>query len=177
MRHRCLAVLGLSLLLAHCVQAADAPPPVPNTPEGVVQQLMAVLVKDMGLRQDNQAIEQDLAPLVVQVPDPEGPEVPWDFALYFTWGQALAGAQTLPQPTVEGGRTTVDIQPPPIHLVLVQVDGKWKVDAEATYKLLPAAARKFAEDDVAASEAARQPASPPVAGAPKSGTPGAGLPL
>ena len=148
-----IVVSFLSLLLANCVHAADAPAPVPNTPEGVAQ----AFTKAIGgvFLADPNEIPDEIRPLVVTVPEkqqPGGGPAWWYFTTMLLWLQTTFGAQTVPQPAVEGDHATVDLQSAPLHLVLAKVDGLWKVDMQATFKLLPAALRKAVEGEPGANE-------------------------
>ncbi len=158
MRHLTLGVLALSLFLAACAQAdPPAPVEVPNTPEAVAQAFMKSLGGLVDFR--GRATERELEPLVIS-PQSEARRGVWEPAVEITMMvvalQSMCGARTLPQPAVEGDRATVDFQPPPMHVVLVQVDGQWKVDLQATMKALPESFQKLAAELMAARARAEQ---------------------
>ena len=143
MPSRTILVLCLfALTLSACVHAQ---PPVANDPQAVAQAFMQALLG--ALPEGGDRIMQDVVPLIVALPAENGPGVrPHEFeaVAMMTWLQTVCGAQTLPQPAVEGDHATVYFQPPPLPLVLVQAGGHWKVDLAATFQAMPEGVHQFA---------------------------------
>ena len=151
-----LAVLALLLTLAPAhAQPPPAPapppgqpgpgaPPVPNDPQAVAAQFLT-FARGL-LTGEHGPHEQALAPLLANLPpaDPDrhGPGDPQEMLMIFAcawsaWGAQPAGAQ------VEGDKATLSFQGAPLRLVMVKVDGKWKVDATATLAGFPESVRKM----------------------------------
>jgi prepilin-type processing-associated H-X9-DG protein len=135
----------LCLLLLTLAPGVRAQPPAADTPQAVAQAFMQVMSR---LPQGGDQIFQEVLPLVLAPPAENGPGPrPYEFyaIAMLTWLQTACGAQTLPQPAAPGDRATVYFQPPPLPLVLVQVNGHWKVDIAATFKAMPDGVHQFAQ--------------------------------
>ncbi len=141
-----LAVLALVLTTLAPALAQD---PVPNDPQAVAQQLLRLLPRlfEGNEGEIHQALEPLIKPGAPGAPAQGGAEVEAGMDLLFglLGILSLAGAQPGAVETTPDRRVTLPVQAPPLRLVMVQVDGQWKVDLIATWALLPEALRALAE--------------------------------
>ena len=145
---RTFAPILLALLLlapAWAQPPADAPAPVPNDPQAVAKEFLKLLPAMLG--GDQRETLKALEPLVVPGNLPEGQEGPGgEEMVYAILGiLSLTGAQPAAGEVGPDGRVTLPVQVPPLKLVLVQVEGKWKIDLAATWAQMPEAVRAIAE--------------------------------
>ncbi len=140
-----LTLIFLALAPAYAQPPAPAPAPVPNDPQAVTQEFLRLLP---GLFMDEGKTREALAPLVLPGNEPEGGERGPGAGemIYVIMGLlSMTGAQPAAGEIGPDGRMILPVQAPPLKLVLVPVEGKWKVDLEATWALMPEAVRAVAE--------------------------------
>jgi hypothetical protein len=163
-----LAVLAALLTLppAHA-QPPPAPPPAPADAQATARQFLVALQALIAHRGgDGPDLEKAIEPLIVPAKPADGQNgmggaqlVFPVLALVYMCGGQPAAAETAPD-----GQVTIPVQAPPLRLVMVQVDGKWRVDLAATFALLPPGLRAIA---TAPPPPPPGPAGPPPAGQPK----------
>ena len=142
MRALPLVVLALVLL---ALPPAHAQAPVPNDPQAVAREFLRLLP---GMFVNDGKTREALGPLVLPGKVPEGGQggPGGEEMLYVIMSLlSLSGAQPAAGEIGPDGRMTLPVQVPPLKLVLIQVEGKWKIDLEATWALLPEAIRAVAE--------------------------------
>ncbi len=117
--------------------------------EAMAQQFLRLLPR---LFEGNEGdVRQALEPLVKPgepIPPEAGPDeanVDMDLLFGLMGILSLAGAQPGAPETTPDGRVTIPVQAPPVRLVMVQVEGQWKVDLRASWALLPEPLRAVAE--------------------------------
>ena len=142
MRAMPLVLLALALLI---LTPAHAQAPLPNDPQAVAAEFLRLLP---AMFMDDMAARAALEPVVL--PGKVLQEGEWGPGagemIYVIMGLlSLAGAQPAAGEVGPEGQVVVPVQAPPLKLVLVPAEGKWKIDLEATWALLPEAIRAVAE--------------------------------
>jgi len=153
MKRAMVVELTLCVLLTITVSAV-AQEAAPLKPNEVVAKLQATILVDMvGAGQGD--IEDFLEESVI-IPEGLDAEQLMRLVMMVSMVKMFLAAPPDQLVQIEAGTAIVKLQPQPFEFVLVQQDGKWKIDVAVTYERLPARIRKLIEPLIRGREKAQQ---------------------